>query len=53
MRSSDSPYLEDKAFLLLLIAVSLAFAWILWPFYVAVFWAVVLAVLFSTRCPPG
>ncbi len=47
MKSSGSPYLEDKAFLLLLVAVSLAFAWILWPFYAAVFWAVVLAVLFS------
>jgi predicted PurR-regulated permease PerM len=47
MRSLGSLNLEDKAFLLLLVAVSLAFAWILWPFYAAVFWAVVLAVLFS------
>jgi hypothetical protein len=29
--------LQDKAFLLLLVAVSLAFAWILWPFYGAIF----------------
>ena len=28
--------LEDKTFLLLVIAISLAFAWILWPFYGAV-----------------
>jgi predicted PurR-regulated permease PerM len=39
--------LEDKTFLLLIIAVSLAFAWILWPFYGAVFWATVLAILFA------
>ena len=30
--------LEDNTFLLLIIAVSLAFAWILWPFYGAVLW---------------
>jgi predicted PurR-regulated permease PerM len=47
MKSSDPGSIEDKAFLLLLAAVSAAFAWILWPFYAAVFWAVVLAVLFS------
>lgn len=39
--------LQDKTFLLLLIAVSLAFAWILWPFYGAVFWATVLAIVFA------
>jgi predicted PurR-regulated permease PerM len=37
---------EDKAFLLLLAGVSAAFLLIVWPFYGAVFWAVVLAVLF-------
>ncbi len=47
MTPSGSPYPDDKGFLLLLVAVSLAFAWILWPFYAAVFWAIVLAVLFS------
>jgi hypothetical protein len=31
--------LEDNTLLLLVIAVSLAFAWILWPFYEAVLWA--------------
>ncbi len=38
--------LEDNAFLLLIIAVSLAFAWILLPFYGAVLWGTVIAVLF-------
>ncbi len=39
--------LENKTFLLLLVAVTLAFGWILWPFYGAVFWGVVMAILFS------
>jgi predicted PurR-regulated permease PerM len=39
--------LEDKTFLFLIIAVSLAFAWILWPFYGAVLWAIVLATVFA------
>jgi predicted PurR-regulated permease PerM len=38
--------LEDKAFLLLIIAVSLAFAWILSPFYGAILWGTVTATLF-------
>ena len=33
--------------MVLLVAVSLAFAWILWPFYGAIFWATVLAILFA------
>jgi predicted PurR-regulated permease PerM len=45
--SLNFPGLEDKAFLLLVIAVSLAFAWILLPYYGAVFWAIVLAIVFS------
>lgn len=44
--SINLPGLEDKTFLLLIIAVSLAFAWILWPFSGAVFWATVLAIMF-------
>jgi predicted PurR-regulated permease PerM len=43
----QAPVLRDKAFLLLLVAVSLAFAWVLLPFFSAVFWATVLAVLFA------
>ncbi|MBB2496342.1 AI-2E family transporter [Aquipseudomonas ullengensis] len=42
-----SPRVEHKGFLVLLACVTLAFAWILLPFYGAVFWAVVLAVLFG------
>jgi predicted PurR-regulated permease PerM len=43
----DHPEIHHKAFLTLLLAVSLAFGWILWPFYGAVFWGVVLAILFE------
>ena len=42
-----TPELQRKVFLFLLAAVTLAFGWILWPFYGAVFWAVILALLFS------
>ncbi|MES2562019.1 MAG: AI-2E family transporter [Pseudomonadota bacterium] len=41
------PPLQDKAFLLLVLSVTVAFAWILWPFFSAVFWSAVLAVLFT------
>ena len=50
MRPSDpanSSALEDRAFLLLLIVSSLAFAWILLPFYGAVLWGVILAIMFT------
>ncbi|MGQ0752480.1 MAG: AI-2E family transporter [Betaproteobacteria bacterium] len=43
---TSSP-VHDRAFLLLLVIVTLAFAWILWPFYGAVFWATILAILFA------
>jgi predicted PurR-regulated permease PerM len=43
----NQPTLQHRAFLLLLIVISLAFAWILLPFYGAVFWGVVLAILFA------
>lgn len=43
----NSPSSPNKAFLLLLICVSLAFLAILWPFYDAIFWGVVLAILFA------
>lgn len=39
--------LQSKTFILLLVAVSVAFAAILWPFYEAVFWGMALAILFS------
>ena len=38
---------EDRTLLLLLIAVSVAFALILWPFYGAILWAVVFATVFA------
>jgi predicted PurR-regulated permease PerM len=39
--------LENQGFLLLLVAVSLAFAGILAPFYGAIFWAIVVALIFA------
>ena len=39
--------LEDNSFLLLIAAVSLAFAWILWPLYGAILWGTVIAILFA------
>ena len=42
----DLSTLEDKTFISLVIAISLAFAWILWPFYGAVLWGTVLAIVF-------
>lgn len=39
--------LEEKAFLLLLALVTVAFFWVLLPFYGAVFWAVILAIVFN------
>ena len=39
--------LENQCFLLLLVAVTLAFAWVLQPFYGAVLWAIVAAVIFA------
>lgn len=43
----NNPQLQHKTFLALLIVVSIAFGWILLPFYGAVFWASVLAILFA------
>jgi predicted PurR-regulated permease PerM len=39
--------IEHRGFLLLLTIVTVAFAWVLYPFYGAVLWAVVVAVLFA------
>lgn len=39
--------LEQKVFLALLLVVTIAFGWILFPFYGAVFWAVILAIIFA------
>ena len=39
--------IEHQGFLLLLVAVTLAFAWVLQPFYGAILWAIVVAVIFA------
>lgn len=39
--------IEDKAFLILIVAVSLAFFWILTSFYGAILWGVVIAIMFA------
>ena len=46
-RPREAPGFEDKVFLVLLVAVSLAFALILWPFFGAVLWGVILAIVFA------
>ena len=43
----NHPELQQKTFLILLVIVSIAFGWILLPFYGAVFWGAVLAILFA------
>ncbi|MBO9512850.1 MAG: AI-2E family transporter [Variovorax sp.] len=43
----NSPALQRAVFLLLLAAVTIAFGWILLPFFGAVMWAVALAILFT------
>ena len=43
----NSPYLQRGFFLLLLAVVTVAFAWILMPFFGAVLWGVALAILFT------
>jgi len=47
VQESRVPRLEDRALLLLVIVVSMAFAWILRPFFSAVLWATVLAIVFA------
>lgn len=39
--------LENKTFLLLTVAVTLAFAWLLWPFFGAILWGTVVAIVFA------
>ena len=38
---------DRNAFLVLLVVLTVAFAWILWPYYGGVFWGAVLALLFE------
>ncbi|MGN6830363.1 AI-2E family transporter [Paucibacter sp. M5-1] len=43
----DAPALHDKTFVLLLVLVTLAFGWILLPFYGAVLWGTAMAIVFA------
>jgi predicted PurR-regulated permease PerM len=50
MNPSDehvSAYLERRALLLLLVAVSLAFGWVLLPFYGTILWGSIIALMFA------
>jgi predicted PurR-regulated permease PerM len=47
MKAPNLAGLEDKTFLLLVVVISLAFAWILWPFFGAVLWGTILSIVFS------
>lgn len=38
---------EDRALRFLVVAVSLAFGWVLWPFYGAILWGIVGAIVFA------
>jgi predicted PurR-regulated permease PerM len=43
----NSSEFQKKTFLLLLAAISIAFCWIIWPFFDSIFWGTVLAILFT------
>ena len=45
-RIAQSITFENKVFIYLLVAVTLAFVWVLWPFFGAVFWGAILAMMF-------
>lgn len=45
-RFAQSPVLENKVFVSLLAVVTAAFLWVLWPFYGAVFWGAIFAMMF-------
>lgn len=42
-----TPSIENRSFLALLVFISIAFIWLMLPFYGAIFWGVILAILFS------
>jgi predicted PurR-regulated permease PerM len=44
---ATSPTIEDRAFFWLVLTISLAFAWILWPLFGAVLWGTIAAILFT------
>ena len=41
------PKIEDRVFILLVVAVTIAFAWVLMPFFGTILWGVVIAILFN------
>ena len=43
----DAPVLADRAFVLLLAAVSVAFGWIVWQLAGAVLWGTIIAIVFA------
>ena len=45
-RIAQSVTFENKVFIFLLVAVTAAFVWVLWPFYGAVFWGAIFAMMF-------
>ena len=45
-RFAQSPMFENKVFIALLAFVTVAFLWVLWPFYGAVFWGAIFAMMF-------
>lgn len=46
-KMAQSSSLEDKTFLFLLLFVTVAFLWVLWPYYGAVFWGAIFALMFT------
>lgn len=42
-----TPAIENKSFIVLLVLISIAFVWLMLPFYGAIFWGVILAILFA------
>lgn len=42
-----NPAIESKSFILLLALISIAFIWLMLPFYGAIFWGIILAILFA------
>lgn len=47
MKAGEASTLETRTLFLLLISVSIALCWILWPFYGTIMWGVIIALLFA------
>jgi predicted PurR-regulated permease PerM len=48
MENGPTRGFEDKAFLWFVIAISIAFLWIIAPLYAPIFWAIVIVILFGS-----